>query len=198
MASKQHPTCAAPPFLPCYACAAAGLVQEVFISRGSAATCPVTTGVIYFGCQQQQQQQQQQTGATVGSAVGAATSSSKAGASEDASAAVLCNMLHQPWVTVTNGLNSAAAVFAAVEVGQLPAVVDYAVGPSAEWIEFDRPTQTEIQQQQQQQGLTAGGSSSSSSTLGGVVMVPALWFRWVEQSGVVSFWQLLHLLPTAA
>jgi hypothetical protein len=133
--------------------------------------------VIYFGCQQQQQQQQQQqTGATVDSAVGAATSSSKAGASEDASAAVLCNMLHQPWVTVTNGLNSAAAVFAAVEVGQLPAVVDYAVGPSAEWIEFDRPTQTEIQQQQQQ-GLTAGGSSSGSSTLGGALMVPALWFR---------------------
>jgi transcription initiation factor TFIID subunit TAF12 len=92
--------------------------------------------------------------------------------------------LQQPWITATDGLNSAAAVFAAAEAGQLPAVLDYAASSSAEWIEFERPTQTQLQQQQQQQQQqhrsAAGGSGSgsgSSSQLSGVLFFPVLWFR---------------------
>jgi len=63
-------------------------------------------------------------------------------------------------------------------------VLDYAGGPTAEWVEFERPTEQELlmqlqQQQQQQQGMVRGdgGCSSSSRSLCGMVMVPVLWFR---------------------
>lgn len=183
----------------------AGLVQEVWVARGKGSTCPLSTGIIYFGCQQQQQQQQTPSlaasaGGGNGSidsssggvptaagpaargagAAGAAAPTAAAGqAARDPGAALsqqLGHTLQQPWVTVTDGLNSAAAVFAAAEAGQLPAVLDYAAGSSAEWIEFEKPTQSELQQQQQHR-LAAAGSSIGSSQLSGVVFFPVLWFR---------------------
>jgi hypothetical protein len=99
-----------------------------------------------------------------GSAAVAAAAAAGAAASRQ-----LGGMLHQPWVCSGQGLTSAAAVFTAAEAGHLPPVLDYAAsGGVAEWIEFERPSLTEIQQQQQQQ---EGGG------LGSVVLCPALWFR---------------------
>lgn len=115
-----------------------------------------------------------------GAAASATTAAAAGPAKRDAGAALsqqLGHTLQQPWITAPDGLNSAAAVFAAAEAGQLPAVLDYAAGSSAEWIEFERPTQVELQQQQQWHMSAAAGSSSGNSQLSGVVFFPVLWFR---------------------
>jgi hypothetical protein len=184
------------------------LVEEVFIARGRHSTCPLRSGFVFLGCKQQQQQQQQQqelSGAAAAPAAGMPTKPPAAGAQrgtssarfaaallrrEDAAAAGdavvphLTSWVCQPWVSGSNGLSTAAAVLAAADAGLLPPVLDYAEGPSAEWIEFDRPSQQEMQQQQQcagssgsSSGGSSGGSSGSSSELSGVVCCPVLWFR---------------------
>lgn len=173
------------------------------MARGKGSTCPLLTGVIYLGCQQQQQQHQTPSlAASAGGGDGSSIDSSSGGrptaagpaargagaaaaptagqAARDAGAALSQQLGHctlqQPWIASTDGLNSAAAVFAAAEAGQLPTVLDYAAGPFAEWIEFERPKQSELQQQQQHRSAAAG-SSVGSSQLSGVVFFPVLWFR---------------------
>ena len=139
--------------------------------------------------------------AAAGGVGGGSAAVAVAAAAGAAASRQLGGMLHQPWVCSGQSLTSAAAVFAAAEAGHLPPVLDYAAsGGVAEWIEFERPSLTEIQQQQQQQ---EGGG------LGSVVLCPALWFRCAlalmqveggegeKRGGVFAAAEAGHVAPVA-
>jgi hypothetical protein len=151
------------------AAAVPGLIHELVLDRADQATAPLRSGMLFFGCAVVTQQL----------AAGGGSSSSRPAAPADASAAkiaaaALGRLAQQPWVAASNDLTSAAAVFAAAAAGLLPPVLRYQRADAGVFIEFQPPAQEQLQEQAQHAAAGAAGSGS----LAGIVLAPALWFRF--------------------
>jgi hypothetical protein len=85
-------------------------------------------------------------------------------------------------------MSSAAAVFAAVEAGLLPDVLDYACSGTAEWIEFAVPGvhQATLQQQEWLRCLQHSDSSCRQMKTGLPLLSPVIWFRFLPSPAAAA------------
>jgi hypothetical protein len=169
-------------------------VQQIVITRDVvASTCPISSGIIYLGILERpvafgMADSQGNGSSSNENGTGNNSSSSNIDDCRDAAACAqhLASLQQQPWVLAGNGLDGHAAVLAACSSGRLPAALHHTMlaDGSAEFIEFERPSQTQLQQQVEGlaarlQSCKASGSGSVSSSRGlPMIVAPVLWFRF--------------------
>eukprot|EP00775_Hariotina_reticulata_P007040 gene7040-7254_t len=181
----------------------AGLVHECVVSRGGRreATCPITSGFVFLGVCQHNSAEHWPPVSTATTTVlpaaaglastGAGYLSCDVAASKDLAVAAcgcsLADMRQQPWLAAASNMSSAVAVFAAVEAGLLPDVLDYAGNGTAEWIEFAVPDRHQVAKQQQEWRQSLQDHTSSNPHMNPLpILSPVLWFRFLPSPAAAA------------